>query len=125
MLAQNIVVVSFYLCTNALVGLFFDIMAPLSKTKKDILSKCKPTNDEVNTYVQKNKEIASVIKDANLIYEMKTIDDKQKIALASELLSKIIEEPFSVEIDDESEELVENHSEIKFKVIYGEKKEKV
>ena len=107
---QNISKVSFYLCTNTLASLFFDILASFVKEKKDIFKKSKPTNEEIEKYIKSNKEIVTALKEVELINKLTTIDEKQKAVLSAKTLYNVTGQPFLLDIikngtDEESSAL--------------------
>lgn len=95
---QNISKVSFYLCTNTLASLFFDILLPLAKEKKDIFKKSKPTNEEVEKYIKSNQEIVKALKEVELINKITTLSEKEKAVLSAKVLYKITGQPFLLDI---------------------------
>ncbi len=90
LLQQNIVMFSFYFCTNTLICLLMDIIRPLIQEKKNMLKATKVTNSEIEEVNKIDKELEKLILVLQEIDKLSNIDDDEKLAMKSDLLNKVV-----------------------------------
>ena len=109
LLDQNMVIVSFYLCTNTLLDLFVNVLRPLKEEKKDILEGTKNSPQEIeesNQIEEKTTQLLDTLEriDASLAFNAEEKEEIKRRLLFEYLGTNPTALPASNNADLEDEE---------------------
>lgn len=91
---QNIVIITFYLCTNSISSLFLDMIKPLFAEKNKILDENKMAKIDLENKNNTIKDVMQITELIETIEQANKIDDKQKIELINILVEDFIKQNF-------------------------------
>lgn len=109
LLHENLVIISFYLCTNTLIQLFLNIIMPLMKAKKLLLEGMTIDSKEINEVNVMNKELELLLSELSEIDHNNELSDVEKFNLSANVLRK-----YSLIENEQKTKEVHNHDQLRF-----------
>jgi len=100
---QNIVVVSFYFCTNSFIMIFVDILRPIYADRKEILRQSKVTDEDIELQNEVNKYISNIITVYKELSELDCVSSTERLEIITEMLENLTVPRKKSQNDDSSE----------------------
>ena len=78
---QNLVIFTFFLCTNTLVSLFLDVLRPLHEEREKLLKGTKVTDDEVDLLNRIDLQVSKTLDLLDAVDKMENLNEEQREVL--------------------------------------------